>query len=68
MKKFLSLFITVVLVLCSIPMCVNAQTINGKLSDNISYIFNSKTGKLVIKGSGDTDDYVNSPFGLSAQI
>lgn len=63
MKKFLSLFIIVVLVLCSVPMCVNAQTINDKLSDNISYTFNSKTGELVIKGSGDTDDYVNSPFG-----
>lgn len=63
MKKFLSLFIIVVLFLCSVPMCVNAQTINDKLSDNISYTFNSKTGKLVIKGNGDTNDYVNSPFG-----
>lgn len=63
MKKSLSLFITLVFVLCSIPMCVNAQTINDKLNDNISYTFNSKTGELVIKGSGDTDDYVNSPFG-----
>ena len=62
MKKFLSLFITVVLVLCSVPICVNAQTVNDKLNDNISYTFNSKTGELVIKGSGDTDDYINSPF------
>ncbi|MDO4363306.1 MAG: leucine-rich repeat protein [Clostridia bacterium] len=62
MRKFLSLFITVVLVLCSVPICVNAQTVNSKLNDNISYTFNSKTGELVIKGSGDTDDYINSPF------
>lgn len=63
MKKFLSLFVTLVFVLCSVPICVNAQTINDKLNDSISYTFNSKTGELVIKGSGDTDDYINSPFG-----
>lgn len=63
MKKFLSLFITLFFVLCFMPICVNAQTINDKLNDNISYTFNSKTGELVVKGSGDTDDYVNSPFG-----
>lgn len=63
MKRILSLFIIFIWVFCSMPICVNAQTINDKLSDNISYTFNSKTGELVIKGSGDTDDYVNSPFG-----
>ena len=63
MKRILSLFIILIWAFCSMPICVNAQTINDKLSDNISYTFNSKTGKLVVKGSGDTDDYVNSPFG-----
>lgn len=63
MKRILSLFIILIWAFCFMPICVNAQTINDKLSDNISYTFNSKTGELVIKGSGDTDDYVNSPFG-----
>lgn len=63
MKRILSLFIILILVFCSMPICVNAQTINDKLNDSISYTFNSKTGELVIKGSGDTDDYINSPFG-----
>lgn len=62
MKRFLSAFLIVVFVLCIEPLSVNAQIINDKLNDNISYTFSSKTGELVIKGNGDTDDYINSPF------
>ncbi len=64
MKRFLSLFIMTmfVFVLSFEPLSVYAQTINDKLNNDISYTFNSKTGELVIKGNGDTDDYINSPF------
>lgn len=62
MKRILSLFIILIWAFCSMPICVNAQTINDKLSDNISYTFNSKTGEVTIKGSGEIPDFYNSPF------
>ena len=68
MKKIISLFISLVMLLsitAGLNLTVNAETLTGKCGVNVTYSFDTSTGVLTISGTGDMADYSldnDSPF------
>ena len=60
MKKIISLFISLVMLLsitAGLNLTVNAETLTGKCGENVTYSLDTSTGELVISGTGDMTDY-----------
>ncbi|MBQ9530667.1 MAG: fibronectin type III domain-containing protein [Eubacterium sp.] len=60
MKKTLSILLSLLMIISTIsvlPFTANALDESGKCGENVTYTFDSSTGKLTISGSGDMNDY-----------
>ena len=60
-KKWLLLALCLLLALALVPATARAEATSGKCGDNLSWSFNTSTGKLTITGSGDMDNYLYDP-------
>lgn len=75
MKKFISLFLSIIMLL-SITAGLDfsayaAIPSSGKCGTNVSYRYDSNSGTLTISGNGDMKDYTSnddSPFGYNSVI
>ena len=73
MKKIISLFISLVMLLsitAGLNLTVNAETLTGKCGENVTYSLDTSTGELVISGTGKMTDYsgTDSPFYQNTNI
>ena len=60
MKKIISLFISLVMLLsitAGLNLTVNAETLTGKCGENVTYSLDTETGVLTISGTGKMTDY-----------
>ena len=67
MKKVLSVILAVVMlasIFTALPIMANALDPSGSCGENVTYTFDSSTGKLTIKGTGAMQDYYpeTTPF------
>ena len=67
MKKVLSVILAVVMlasIFTALPIMANALDPSGSCGENVTYTFNSSTGKLTISGTGAMQDYYpeTTPF------
>ena len=56
MKRFISLFMTVIMIF-SVVISTDMLSVSATDNSNIKWSFNSKTGTLTISGAGKMDDY-----------
>lgn len=57
MKRFISLFMTVIMIF-SVVISTDMLSVSATDNSNIKWSFDSKTGTLTISGTGEMDDYV----------
>lgn len=57
MKRFISLFMTVIMIF-SVVISSDMLSVSATDNSNIKWSFDSKTGTLTISGTGEMDDYV----------
>lgn len=57
MKRFISLFMTVIMIF-SVVISTDMLSVSATDNSNIKWSFDSKTGTLTISGTGKMDDYV----------
>lgn len=57
MKRFISLFMTVIMIF-SVVISTDMLSVSATDNSNIKWSFDSKTGTLTISGAGKMDDYV----------
>ena len=56
MKRFISLFMTVIMIF-SVVISTDMLSVSATDNSNIKWSFDSKTGTLTISGAGKMDDY-----------
>ena len=72
MKRILSLLLSILMLIGSMPISFNAfaETQTGSCGNNATYTFDSENGTLTISGTGETDNYFMSgtpiPWNVSA--
>ena len=57
MKKYLSLFLAVVLLVGLLPLQSSAQVYTGSCGENLTWTFDSRAHEMVISGTGPMYDY-----------
>ncbi len=61
MKKIVSIFLAVLMVISIIPLTASAAETSGTCGDNLTWTFDDETGTLTISGTGEMFDYnINS--------